>query len=176
MATPQYIFGSGTAWCTPLTDYTGATIVTPTPFLVAGMQDISLDLSADLKMLYGSSSYAIAIGRGKQKFDVKAKNAQVTARIWNNIFFGMPLTAGIKTTVFDAVGAAIPGTPFQITPTVPSSGTWAYDLGVRDVNNLSYARVASAPAAGQYSVAAGVYTFNTADTGKTVYIDYSYTA
>jgi hypothetical protein len=32
--------------------------------------------------------YAIAIGRGKQKFDVKVKNAQVTARIWNSIFFG----------------------------------------------------------------------------------------
>lgn len=176
MTTPQYIFGSGTGWCTPLTDYTGAAIVTPTPFLVAGMQDISLDLSADLKMLYGSSSYAIAIGRGKQKFDVKAKNAQVTARIWNNIFFGMPLAAGIKTTVFDAVGAAIPATPFQITPTVPNSGTWVYDLGVRDINNLSYARVVSGPTTGQYSVAAGVYTFATADTGKTVFIDYSYTA
>jgi hypothetical protein len=58
MATPQYLFGSGVGWCTPLTDYTGTAITTPVPFLVAGMQDVSLDLSADLKMLYGSQSYA----------------------------------------------------------------------------------------------------------------------
>ncbi len=36
-------------------------------------------------------------------------------------------------------------------------------------------RVASAPATGQYSVSAGVYTFAAADTGVTVFIDYQYT-
>jgi hypothetical protein len=36
-------------------------------------------------------------------------------------------------------------------------------------------RVASAPATGQYSVAAGVYTFAAADTGQLVFINYSYT-
>ena len=37
-------------------------------------------------------------------------------------------------------------------------------------------RVASAPATGQYSVAAGVYTFAAADTGHNVAIRYSYTS
>ena len=38
-------------------------------------------------------------------------------------------------------------------------------------------RVASAPVAGQYSVTeAGVYTFATADVGKTVFISFKYTA
>jgi hypothetical protein len=37
-------------------------------------------------------------------------------------------------------------------------------------------RVASGPATGQYSVAAGVYTFAAADTTKTVFIDFAYTA
>jgi hypothetical protein len=36
-------------------------------------------------------------------------------------------------------------------------------------------RVASAPATGQYSVAAGIYTFAAADTGLIVFIDYQYT-
>jgi len=36
-------------------------------------------------------------------------------------------------------------------------------------------RVASAPATGQYSVAAGVYTFATADVGRRVFISYAYT-
>jgi hypothetical protein len=174
--TPQYIFGSGTAWCTPLTDYTGASIANPTPFLIAGIQDVGLDLSAEIKELYGSSAVALAIGRGKQKFAIKLKNAQVNGRIWNSMFFGQTLAAGIYDAVFDQTGSVIPGTPFQITPTPPSSGTWGYNLGVRDSNNNAFARVASSPATGQYSVAAGVYTFATADTGKTVYIDYNYTA
>ena len=33
----------------------------------------------------------------------------------------------------------------------------------------------SAPAAGQYSVAAGVYTFNSGDAGKAVLVNYTYT-
>jgi hypothetical protein len=176
MATPQYLFGSGVGWCTPLTDYTGTAISPAVPFLIAGMQDVSLDLSADLKTLYGSQSIPIAIGRGKQKFDVKIKNAQVTARIWNSIFYGQPLSAGVYDTVFDQTGAVIPATPFQITPTVPLTGTWGFNLGVRDVNNIPYVRVASGPTTGQYSVSAGIYTFATADVGKTVFIDFNYTA
>jgi hypothetical protein len=176
MPTPQYIFGTGVGWCTPLTDSTGALIANPAPFLIAGLQNISLDLSAEIKELYGSNAAALAIGRGKQKYAVKVQNAQVNGRIWNSLFFGQTLTAGIYDAVYDQVGALIPATPFQITPTPPSSGTWGYNLGVRDVNNLAYARVASGPTTGQYSVAAGVYTFAVADVGKTVYIDYNYTA
>ncbi len=40
---------------------------------------------------------------------------------------------------------------------------------------LPLLQVASAPAAGQYSVASGVYTFAAADTGKAVLISYNYT-
>ncbi len=176
--TPQYLFGPGVAWCTPLTDFQGNSISNPTPFLIAGMQDVSLDLSADLKELYGSNAVAIAIGRGKQKMGVKIKNAQISGRIWNALYFGQisNQSAGIYDSVIDQVGATIPGTPYAITPTVPSSGTWGYNLGVRDNNNNALARVASAPATGQYSVASGVYTFASADTGKLVYIDYNYTA
>jgi len=40
---------------------------------------------------------------------------------------------------------------------------------------LPLTKAASAPAAGQYSVAAGVYTFNSADANKAVLISYTYT-
>ena len=36
-------------------------------------------------------------------------------------------------------------------------------------------KVASAPATGQYSVSGGVYTFNTANSGNSVQISYTYT-
>lgn len=172
---PQYVFGPGIGWITPITDSTGTAIASTaqTPVLVAGLQDISLDLSADVKELYGTNSYALAIGRGKQKVAIKIKNAQVTGSLWNSLFFGQSLTAGIATDYYDTTGSTV---ATAVTPTVPGSGTWAYNLGVRDVNNLPFARVASAPPAGSYSVAAGVYTFNASDVGKTVYIDFAYTA
>jgi hypothetical protein len=172
----QYVFGPGIAWITPGTDASGNVIANPSPMLIAAVQDISLDLSAELKELYGTNSYSLAIGRGKQKSAIKVKNAHVHGRLWNSFFFGQTLTAGLIDNFFDTTGAAIPATPFVITPTVPGSGTWAFGLGVRDANNLPYTRVASGPTTGQYSVSAGAYTFATADTGLTVYIDYQYTA
>jgi hypothetical protein len=53
---------------------------------------------------------------------------------------------------------------------------WAADLGVIDSQGVPYTRVVSTPATGQYSVAAGTYTFAAADTGKSVFISYRYTA
>jgi hypothetical protein len=73
-------------------------------------------------------------------------------------------------------GSVIPATPFTLTPTIPNAGTWSADLGVRDSNGVPMTRVTSAPTTGQYSVAAGVYTFATTDTGKTVYIAFQYTS
>jgi hypothetical protein len=40
---------------------------------------------------------------------------------------------------------------------------------------LPLTKVASAPGAGQYSVVAGLYTFNSADAGKAVLTSYTYT-
>src|SRR5206468_4103719 len=42
-------------------------------------------------------------------------------------------------------------------------------------SGVAMQRVASAPTTGQYSVAAGVYTFAAADVGLTVYISFAYT-
>lgn len=70
----------------------------------------------------------------------------------------------------------IPISPFQITP----QNLWLADNGVTFVlTGTALVKVASAPAAGQYMVSTvsgtpGVYTFNTADAGKTVALSYSY--
>lgn len=172
----QYVFGAGSMYATPLLDANGNTISNPTPLKLADLQEGSIDLGADMKKLYGQNSFPVAVGVGKRDLGIKIKQARVSSRIWNAIFFGQTLAAGIYAVNTDTTGAAIPTTPFQITPTVPSSGTWAFDLGVLDSNGLPMVRVASAPATGQYSVSAGVYTFAAADTGKTVYINYQYTA
>jgi hypothetical protein len=172
----QNVFGSGVLIGTPLTDYTGAAIANPTPVQFGVAQEIGLDVSFDTKMLYGQNQFPVAVGRGKGKITGKVKAAQVNGALFNSIMFGQGLTSGIIADVYDVVGAAIPGTPYQITPTVPSSGTWTFDLGVRDSNGVPMTRVASGPTTGQYSVAAGVYTFAAADTTKVVYINFQYTA
>ena len=173
----MYLFGAGLMWGTPLQDATGAAIANPTPLLFGTLQDIELDIKRELKPLYGQNQFPVKVAAGKGSITGKAKTANIFGRMLETIVFGQAGSAGITGAYSDTTGAAIPGTPYQITPTPPSSGTWAADLGVIDsTTGLPLTRVASAPATGQYSVSAGVYTFASADTGKTVYINYRYTA
>lgn len=168
-------FGSGSAWGTALTDAFGNTLANPTPILLGVLQEISVDISADVKELYGQNQFPVAVGRGKAKITGKAKFAQMNGLTINTLFFGQTLSAGTLSDVYDTTGAVIPATPFQITPTVPSSGTWTRDLGVMK-GGIPMKRVASGPTTGQYSVAAGVYTFAAADVAATVFISFQYTA
>ena len=172
----QFLFSTGALWGTPLTDASGNNITNPSPVQFGTLQDCSVDFSFDTKLLHGQKYFAEAVGRGKGKINGKAKFAQINGATLNSLFFGQVMTSGIVNNVYDVIGQAIPATPFTVTVVPPNSGTWAYDLGVRDANGLTMTRVASAPATGQYSVAAGVYTFAAADTGKVVFINYNYTA
>lgn len=169
-------FGAGTLWGTPLTDINGSAIAAPTPVKFGALQDVSVDFGADIKKLHGSNAFPLLAVRGKQSITGKAKAAQINGALLNSIYFGLVPTLGIQDTVIDVTGAPIPTTPFQITPTVPGSGTWLADLGVRNSVSVPMTRVPSAPTTGQYSVTAGVYTFAAADVALTVYIDYQYTA
>lgn len=172
------VFGVGTMYGVPLSDAAGNAIATnvASPVQFGVLQEAQGDLSFDEKTLYGAYQMPVAFGRGKGKLTFKAKAADITAQAFGALFFGVAPTAGIDSIV-DNVAGTIPTTPFQITPTVPSSGTWIVDLGVRYASTgIALARVASAPATGQYSVAAGVYTFAAADTALSVLISYEYTA
>ena len=172
----QFIFGAGVMWGTPLTDSTGTAIAVPTPVQLGTMQEASIDFAFDTKELYGQLQFPVAVGRGKGKMTGKVKAAQISATAINSLFFGQTLTSGIVSDLYDVTGAVIPATPYTITVVPPASGTWTYDLGVRDSNGLPMTRVSSVSAAGQYSVAAGAYVFNSTDAAKTVFISYQYTA
>jgi hypothetical protein len=172
----QYQFGAGTLFGTPTADATGTAITNASPVLFGALQDVSIDISFDTKMLYGPNQYPLAIGRGKGKIAGKAAFAQINGTVWNSLVFGQTLSAGIVNDFYDTTGAAIPATPFTITPVVPSSGTWTVDLGVRNATGDPMTRVASGPTTGQYSVTAGAYLFAAADVALVVFIDYQYTA
>ena len=168
-------FGAGKLIAIPTNDSTGAAVANPTPVVLAVLQDVSVDLSVELKTLYGNKRYPVAIGQGKGKTEIKAKYADINGGVLGSLFYGKASSAGIKAAVLD-FSAVIPGTPFQITIVPPSSGSFVADLGVL-INGVQAVRVASAPTAGQYTVSgAGVYLFNTADAAKTALISYEYSA
>lgn len=67
-------------------------------------------------------------------------------------------------------GYSVPTGPGPYTVTVPG---WVGDLAVIYADNYQpLTLVASGPAAGQYSVAAGVYTFNATDAGRPLRISF----
>jgi hypothetical protein len=172
----QYNFGTGTLWGAATSDAFGNVIANPTPVKFGTLNDISLEIDRDIKELYGSNAFPVALGGGKMKIAIKAKFAQISGRLFNDMFFGQGMTAGTLTAANeDLTGTAIPTTPFTITVTPPNAGTFLRDLGVLDSNGLAMTRVASAPTTGQYSLAGAVYTFAAADVAKVVYISYGYT-
>lgn len=174
----MYQFGSGVLYGTQLQDATGAAIANPTPVVIGALQDISVDIAFDTKMLYGQNQFPISVGRGKGKISGKAKLGDIDTATYNNLFFGQVATAGLIGVVNEVTGALIPTTPFQITITPPSSGVFSQDLGVLNASGVPMTRVAAGPTTGQYSVntGTGVYTFAAADVGLRVFISFQYTA
>ena len=171
----QLQFGAGDVFATLVQDAYGNAPSVANPIRLLGLQEFSLSLDSDLKEFHGQGRFALAVAAGKTKATGKIKGALIQGLALNTLFFGTGVTTGTMHAIqADTTGALIPASPYTVTPTVPSSGTWSEDLGVIDANGRPMVKVASAPATGQYSVAAGVYTFAAADTGQRVFISYRY--
>ncbi len=162
----QYNFGVGSL--------TLISPATPAQAIQIGViKDVSLDISFTTKELRGAYQFPVDVARAGGKISGKAKYGQINGGIVSAIL-GTTKSTGSKIGVTGET-AAVPTTPYQIT--VANSATWLEDLGVFDnTTGLYLSRVASAPATGQYSVAAGVYTFAAADTTHSMSISYSYTS
>src|SRR5579863_72996 len=170
---PQGLFGPGIAFVTR-TD-----IANGTPYNVGLCNEFSFDMKATAKELFGQNTLPLLAARGTTKVTGKIKPATLSLSTFQSVFFGSggTVTAGTQYDTTASASTAIPATPFQITPTVPSSGSWVSDCGVVNAaTSEPLSQVASAPAAGQYSVAAGVYTFSSADhtSGISVIISFAY--
>lgn len=162
-----FTFGAGTLWGVNTSSGTN------TPQKFGTLQEVSIEASFNTKELYGSMQFPVAIARGTGKVTGKAKFAQINGEIYNSLFFGANMTTGQILTA-NAESKSIPvSSPY--TATVANSANFAADLGVKFVaTGIPLKKVASAPTTGQYSVAAGVYTFAAADTGLAVEISYTY--
>ena len=149
-------------------------IANATPINFGLVQEVQLDLQFTAKELYGQFQFPVAVARGQAKASGKAKMAQISGLAFNNLFFGSSLTSGQLATSFGEAQSVPASTPFTVS--VANASAWQDDYGiVYAATGLPLTKVASAPAAGQYSAAAGIYTFNSADAGKGLLVSYTYT-
>jgi hypothetical protein len=162
-------FGAGVMFATP------SDSATPTPVRFGVLQEVSVDFAFTTKQLFGSYQFPIAIGRGPAKVSGKAKFAQIDGQVLTKIMFNNTPAVN-QLLVVDSEAGTVPASS-SYTVTVAGSASWESDLGVLyATTGQPFKRVASAPAAGEYSVASGVYTFAAGDASAAVLISYAKTA
>lgn len=148
-------------------------VANPTPTRAYVPQDMSIDFKQSTKELFGEKKFSVAVAAGEMSITGKVTMGAQNVRILSDLLFNVSGSTGTIAEV-DKEAGAIPGSP-AYTVTVANSATWTVDLGVTKTDGTVFTRVASGPAAGQYSVAAGVYTFAAADASANVLISYLYT-
>lgn len=147
------------------------------PGQFATIQDASVDMTFTIKRLMGAYEFPEDTASASKTLTGKLTTGRVDLQLINQLVFADSYTTGGEFTYqeTDTIGA----TPYQIT--VANSATWTKDLGVFYTlpnsfgNAVQLSPVASSPATGQYTVAAGVYTFAAADTTLGVVINYEAT-
>ena len=174
----QYLFGAGKIFATPIQDVYGQPISNASPMEVGVLQSVSVDISYDLKELYGRGQFAVDAARGKGSIKCKATMGRINGALLNSIFFGGVISEGGIETITQTINGEVIPVGGVITPTVPNSGTYVKNLGVTNGKAIPLVRVSGVPATGQYSVdeATGAYTFAVADAAKTVFISFKYSA
>jgi hypothetical protein len=169
-------FGSGVLYGKPVL---GNLPSNPTPFKFGVLQECNVDFKGDLKKLYGQYQLPVATARGKLEVTLKGKLAVFDIGMLNQVYFAQAQSAGYNKTVDGGIGAAQAVNVVTNTATVsniPIVEDWGVQNGLTGQNLIN---VASAPAAGQYSVnlTSGVYTLNAADVSggmTTVRVSYTY--
>ncbi|MGN6020000.1 hypothetical protein, partial [Corynebacterium striatum] len=147
-----YLFGAGKIVATPIQDVYGKPISNPTPVEVGVMQSTSVDISYDLKELFGRGQFAVDAARGKGSIKCKATIGRINGALLNSIFFGGVVADGGIEIITQTINGEKIATGGIVTPVVPNAGTFVKDMGVTDGKAIPLTRVASTPVVGQYSV------------------------
>jgi len=151
------------------------TAANSTPIQVATLQEVSFDFKASNKELFGENQFAEAIGRGNTKISGKAKSGRFNGKLMNEVFFKQPNASILAQAKLLALDEA--GTVTAAAITVANGANFVEDLGVqRASTGEPYTRVATAPAAKEYSVneTTGAYAFNASENTNGMRISYLY--
>jgi len=155
------VFGPGSLYVTR------NDIPNQTPINVGYCNEFSYDESAESKALYGSLQYALAEARGTIKATGKIKAAKLSGIALNAVFHGQSFAAGSL-----VMSQTELGTLLTNAVTVANAAHFDTDLGIIYASGASAglpfqkmppATPQATLTVGQYTVAAGVYTFSTAD-------------
>lgn len=161
----QYVFGTGNLY---VTNVDGSA-----PLRIGALQDVSIDFGADIKTLHGQFQFPLDAARGKTKIEWKASTGEIDVRAFNTYYFGQSAAAGEYLQAVNEAGT-VPGMS-TYTVTVAHAADFYMDLGVYNAaTGLPLVQVAAMPADGQYSVSAGVYTFNSAQASVPMLFNYLY--
>lgn len=174
----MFQFGIGFMYGVPKT---GNLAVNPTPKQFGTIQDVSFEISQDLKELRGQSKFPEDVAPGNMKGAGKVQFGRLDVDTFNQLLFAEQTEpSGIQIINANEL-RNIPGVgPFTIQ--VLNFATFTNDLslfynsgpnaGKRFINTIA------APGVGQYqvNVATGVYTFNAGDAGIQVAISYTYSS
>ena len=138
------------------------------------LQDVNLDIAGKNEELYGQYQAPLLVARATVKYSGKAKTGYVSGPLYSQLFFGVTASTGTTSLAYQEPHSVPAATPWTVT--VSNSATFVADFGVTYANTgVQLEPVASGPTQGQYSFAAGVYTFATADASAAVLISYTYT-
>ena len=167
---PNIQFGTGTAVFSP-SSLNAPQLTNVTPLAPTLLQEISLDFKASNKELYGRYQWAMDVARGKITASGKFKVIATDPNLLNALYFGLPTATG--TSRYNLAEPHAVSASVQVT----NHAMFEKDGGVVDASTgIPLALVASAPIEGQYSVAAGTYTFAAGETITNVLITYSSTS
>ena len=168
MTQRHYTFGTGNLYVLPVGG--GA------PIAAGALQDVDVKFSGDIKQLFGSSSFALDVSRGKVKIEGKFSIGKLDLNIINNLFFGGSVTTGELLQAINEAGAVPAVTTYTVT--AANGSNFDTDLGVYyAVSGAPFTQVtAGSEAVGKYSVnqTTGVYTFAAADASAAVVLNYLY--
>ncbi|RCS59719.1 hypothetical protein [Parvibium lacunae] len=171
----MYNFGVGSVILKRTKDAAGNTIAIPQAEQLLALQEIELGIDIELKQLKGSGVFPLAVAQAGGKIEVKAKVGDINTSAFETLW-GEAAQA-TSTLVQQGEACSVPAnSPYTITVAPPLSGTFQEDLGLIDVaTGQPLRRVTATPAAGEYSVSAGVYTLHSSAAGKALLRSYEYT-
>ncbi len=115
----MFVFGSGVLIGTPQGG---------SPINLGLAQEISINISASTKALYGQNTFPVAIGVGTRKMTGKAKLARISGQALGTLFFGLAPNVGGSQTQFGEATAVPSSSPYTYSTTFHS--TYASDQGV----------------------------------------------
>ncbi len=169
----QFFFESGYLYGAPTNAPRGGA-TNNTPIRFGDVRNLTMTESIDLVSPSTQLQYKLRPTIAGRAIVISAEFAMMNGLALNQVIYGQDLAAG-AVKVNQDFAVTIPATPYQVTITPPSSGTFQDDLGIRNATTgLPMTLVDSSPAIGQYSRSGATYTFASADAAKGVLISYSY--